>query len=126
MKWAISLEIRSDETVEEKAGKILKFILRPNEELKFHITEIDATGKTGNLLTQRANKQAMIELTTNEVMELLSENGQIFDLDLTITGSTVSRLIISDGNYIDIIGSGQMLPESLTGPFKLLNAEMYE
>ena len=55
MKWAISVIISKDESIERRLQALVSYVIRNNQFEHFFIDDIDATGYTGNQITQRLN-----------------------------------------------------------------------
>jgi len=124
MNWAISL-ILSTDTPEKLLHRVIVHIKDRTEVKKISLTDIDATGPLGNQLTKVLNEQPEVAITNAELLTLLTEDGQIFDLDIVLVGTLEYRLIISDGNYIDVLGTGEKLPESVTGLHEDLDLRLF-
>lgn len=126
MNWAISVVISEEETIETRLQALVSYVIANNHVEHFFIDDIDATGYTGNQITQRLNIQnKRLEISTKELLALMSEDGQIFDLDLVLSNSFKFRFIISDGYYLEIVSNGQRLPDSVVGPYNELDLSLF-
>jgi len=126
MNWAISVVISEEETIETRLQALVSYVIANNHVEHFFIDHIDATGYTGNQITQRLNIQnKRLEISTKELLALMSEDGQIFDLDLVLSNSFKFRFIISDGYYLEIVSNGQRLPDSVVGPYNELDLSLF-
>jgi hypothetical protein len=75
------------------------------------LTDIDATGKFGDQLTQKLNKQETLQLTRSEILSLLNEDGQVLELDILIHSPKNFEIIVRNGYHVDILGNAELSPE---------------
>jgi RNA binding exosome subunit len=120
MNWAISLILSETESIENRLHGVVAHIISQMEVAEILVTDIDATGVLGNQLTIVLNEQNSISITLKDLLAMLTEDGQIFDLDLHLRSLCEYRFIISDGNFLDILGTAEKLPLSVTGPNEYL------
>jgi hypothetical protein len=83
---------------------ILKGILKEFGNMPCIISYIDATGQADNLLTERNNNEEEIQTDILEMISLVQEDGQIFDLDLSLNSDNKFEILVTDGQDIDILG----------------------
>lgn len=126
MNWAISLIISENEIVERRLEAIILYVIKKDQIKGFYINDIDATGNIGNEMTMKMNVQKEgLSITEKEVITLVSEMGQIFELDLLLVNSFEYRFIIRDGNSLDIVSNGERLPFSILGPHNDLDVNLF-
>lgn len=126
MNWAVSLILEGDIRIEKRVKAVLRFIFDQFKDSKCFISDIDATGKLGNQLTKKlnANKEGII-LNEKELLELMDEDGQIFELDLLLSNTNKYRIIIRDGDILDILGEGEILPSIVIGKYQELDVDLF-
>jgi hypothetical protein len=116
MKWVESLILDNALSVEYRVKMILEYIFSTGGHFRCVIKNIDATGLTGNKFTKILNlENHTIFITELELMRMFSEDGQIFELDLLIDGSRNFRIIVRDGNSVDILGDTEKPSENILG-----------
>jgi hypothetical protein len=126
MKWAITLIISADEKIEDRVKRILEHLFSLSSEFKLLLKEIDATGPVGNKFTQLLNNNNdKIAIGKEELIELFSEDGQVFELNLIINNSQSYRIIIRDGDIVDIVGEKEMITEDVIGKFESMDPNLY-
>lgn len=113
MKWVKNLLISENETIEKRIRTILEYILCTHASDRSLIRDIDATGKLGDKLTRRINNKEKIELNKSELLSLLSEDGQIIELDILIGSPPRFQILVIDGNDVDILGNEELPLEAL-------------
>ncbi|XXT17618.1 hypothetical protein WME94_46050 [Sorangium sp. So ce429] len=118
--WAVTLILDEQERLEDRILAIVEHTAGDTDERYWEIEELDATGKLGNQLTHRANKTIPIGLVTAAFLELLREDGQIIELDVTFKrkGCNALRVIVRDGLSVDILGTGEPLGTGVLGSHK--------
>lgn len=124
--FAVSLTLEKDEEPATRLAKLVASIRRDG--LQWRINQIDATGAYGNSLTQSVNVGAMPVLTHAELLGLLTENGQVFELQadgVSDTGRLSTRVLISDGGYLDWMGFGNPEEQGDLGEYKLQPCELF-
>jgi len=126
MNWAVTLILNKDEEVESRLKRIVEFILSTESFQELQLTEIDATGPVGNKFTKVLNQQEKLGVSAEELLELLSEDGQVLELDGVLkTNKQMYRIIIRRGSDIDVIGDGKRLNSQIIGRNKSIDASMY-
>ena len=124
--FAVSLTLEKDEEPATRLAKLIASIRR--DSLQWRIDQIDATGNYGNSLTQSVNAGAIPVLTHTELLGLLTENGQVFELQadgVTDTGRLSTRVLISDGGHLDWMGFGNPTEQGDLGEFRLQSCELF-
>jgi hypothetical protein len=126
MNWAITIILSEEEVIEKRLNEIVSYIISNNQIRHCLIFDIDATGYIGNQMTQRLNiNKDPIVISNKELSTLISEEGQIFELDLILKNSFEYRIIIRDNYYLEIIGSGQRLPNTILGSYEDLDINLF-
>ena len=127
MNWVVTLIINADQTIEERLRGLVDYIFKRDKIENILIYDIDATGKKGNLLTKKMNslKGGYLALDKNELSILMSESGQIFELDLYLKSSYQFRIVVRDGSVIDLLGTGEMIPMEAIGNYEQIDINLY-
>ena len=124
MKWAINL-ILENETIEGRLLTIVEYVVKNHRTVKCQIDDLDATGRFGNQLTKELNQQQTALLDCQEFIEILKEDGQIFELRMTLKSVECTYLmIVRRGDYVDIVGD-ELLPPSVVGRHTELDIGFY-
>jgi hypothetical protein len=124
--FAVSLTLEKDEEPATRLAKLVATIRR--NALQWKIREIDATGALGNSLTQAVNEGRTSVLTQAEFLGLLCEDGQVFELQadgVVDAGRLFTRVLISDGRYVDWMGFGDPTEVAAIGEHKLQPCELF-
>jgi hypothetical protein len=124
--FAVSLTLENDEEPATRLAKLIASIRRDG--LQWRINHIDATGDYGNSLTQSVNAGSIPVLTHTELLGLLKENGQVFELHadgVTDSGGLSTRVLISDGRYLDWMGFGNPTEQGDLGEYSLQSCELF-
>jgi hypothetical protein len=126
MTWAIELTISDQDTIEQRLQPILGYISSTNKIMNIQMKDIDATGKIGDLLTKKLNlKQGPLTVEANDLNSLITEEGQIFELDLLLKSDSDYRIIIRSCGSIDILGNGKLLPAEIIGEHEVLDIKLF-
>jgi hypothetical protein len=126
MNWSVSLIVAEEESIEERLGPIVSYVIKANQIDNFVIHDIDATGPIGSQLTKEMNLQnGPLSINENDLSTLFTEDGQVFELNLFLISSFEFRIIIRDGGIIDILGNGDKLPLTVTGDFIDLDIDLF-
>jgi hypothetical protein len=126
MKWAISLILSDNEIIERRLEKIVSYVIMNNQIEHIFLYDIDATGYMGNQMTQRLNVvKEMFKIGDNDLSALITEEGQIFELDLILKNSHEYRFIVRDGCFLDIVSDGPQLPDLILGLYEELDINLY-
>lgn len=124
-KWAKTLIIPEVQSLGERLKLIVLFFLQDHN-CKFYISDLDATGELGNRLTQVLNIQKEIQIEPEKLSLLFREKGQIFELYLSILGSSEYRVIVTDGQHVDILGKSDFnLPLAVIGDHLDLDPSLF-
>jgi hypothetical protein len=109
MKWVKTLIIAENESLERRLAAILNYIVNTYGQVEWQLSDIDATGKLGNQLTDKMNNESVVQLNNSELLSLLTEDGQIFELDLR-ADSPNFQIIVRYGDIVDILGDRDVPP----------------
>ena len=129
MKWAISLVLDNKATIENRIKKVLEYLFDRFDDYSCYLLDIDATGKTGNKFTQELNlKKGGISIKKEDLVKIFSEDGQVFELNLTINKSNYQefRFIIRDGNLVEILGDKELPSEDIIGKFQNIDVNLFK
>jgi len=127
MYWVITLKMGKMEAIDPRLRSVISFILNSYTIKEMFIDDIDATGTIGNQLTQKKNfHEGSLPIDRDTLLTLLSEDGQIFDLNLTLRESLSEyQIITSRGDIVDILSNGERLPLDVTGDFEELDPKLF-
>lgn len=70
-------------------------------------------------------QKGILTINEKELLTLVSEKGQIFELDLLLKNSHEYRFIVRDGSSIDIVGNGEKLPVTVVDDHKDLDINLF-
>ena len=104
-KWAITLLCHHLENLESRAIRIVEYLAdRLESNYSWVISDIDATGKLGDRLTQQGNNGVNLQLTVSEMLTLLREDGKVIELEATLVENRqeLFKILIRDGCSIDL------------------------
>lgn len=108
----IGLDISSDERLESRVAKIIRYIAGNFQNLSIHVLELDATGQKASSLSDEFFTEDL-----SLILEIFEEDGQIIDLDMMVENPEVRiQIIVVDGQHVDVNTSkGVDLNEEVTG-----------
>lgn len=115
MKWGKTLILKSNFDVEVRLQQILRYIAMHYTVTDYYLSGVDATGPLGNALTQELNSGVIKQYNEEELLSLLKEDGQIFDMYLSIVGRENFLISVQGGTDIDVLGRGEPLPSEVIG-----------
>jgi hypothetical protein len=123
-RWVFSLTI-GDESIESRISRVVAYLCRQGTK-QWTVSGLDATGRTGALLTRKNNEQPGISLSCAELQTLLAEDGQIIEGRFS-SGQRHGRydILVQDGAYVDVSGDGPAVPEEHLGPAVSIVPEEY-
>ena len=127
-KWAVTLCCEDNEKLEARVARIVEHLARYYEEPKqWEIADLDATGSLGNRLTRQGNDRDALYLSDWELLEMLQEDGQAIELDAALVknGQKLFKISIRDGCYLDVLGTGEILPNSVLGNYNKVDRELF-
>ncbi len=115
------LIITESEKHEQRIWKLIKYIVEVQKKIEICVSEVDATGKYGNELTQKLNDHSELIITSENVFELLNEDGQVIegDFKISLNGKVIAKIEIRDGRYVDVYEDGFKFPDHVLGIYKI-------
>ncbi len=130
-KSALTLVINPKETIENRVFLIVDYLAKTYLQSQWKITEIDATGLSGNSLTQTLNNQQNTTIYTQEFLQIIQENGQIIDLEATLVKNhqeqqEIITILVKDGYSVDILGCTELLPINVLKDFILVDPHLFD
>jgi hypothetical protein len=125
MKWAKVLKIDPSDSIEKRLRDILWKFYSQSGDIKCIIYDIDATGKNGNELTKRINSGEEIESKLSVLVNVLEEDGQVFELELSVLAEGIFKVLITDGQHIDVLGENKSIIPFL-GDYDELEADSFQ
>ncbi|MEG4506387.1 hypothetical protein QUA81_22680 [Microcoleus sp. F6_B4] len=67
-----------------RVTKIFEFLDKNYLLKQWTISDIEATGSYGNCVTARCNKEAMFQVSSSDLLEVMREEGQVIELDASL------------------------------------------
>ncbi|MEA5509477.1 hypothetical protein VB715_06845 [Crocosphaera sp. UHCC 0190] len=126
-KWAVTLCYKQTEKLEDRIAVIIQYLdkIYPNDQ--WNILDIDATGKMGNQLTQCINNEETLLLSSAELLQILTEEGQVIDLEISLInqGQEIIKIFVEDGVSIDVLGVAILLPTEIFGEYKIVDSHQF-
>ena len=125
MEWAISLILERNDTIEKRLEQMLNFIFAQLSNIEILVIDIDATGQIGNEMTTKINQSKNgFKSNKEEVMALVKEYGQVFELELMFDKSFA--LIVRTGPSIDLVGRGDKPSKDYVGRFDDVDINLFK
>ena len=126
-KWAVTLCCEAEEKLELRVAKILEYLDKNYLLKQWAISDIEATGSYGNCWTARCNNQEIFQVSTADLLEVMTEEGQVIELDASLIkdGEELFKILIRDGVSIDLLGSGEMMPLTVLGKYVYVDKELF-
>ncbi len=126
-KWAVTLCCEAEEKLELRVAKILEYLDKNYLLNQWLISDIEATGSYGNSLTARCNNQEIFQVSTADLLEVMTEEGQVIELDASLIkdDEELFKILIRDGVSIDLLGSGKMMPLMVLGKYVYVDKELF-
>ncbi len=124
--FVVSIALKPNESPAERLSEVIAGLGLRN--LRWAVSDVDATGRVGDLFTNQTNQKKTLALTTEQLLELLREAGQVFELRVDCLegdGSLFSRALISDGRYLDWMGSGNPSDMETLGEYTIQDCELF-
>jgi hypothetical protein len=125
MKWAISLDIENNLDIQKRLQVLFRHIFNNAKDIHCSIEDLDATGPLGHELTMKLNETEVVGISPEMAVELVNEEGQVFELDMLLKSEDSYRIIVRDGSSIDVLGNGVLLPLTATGYFKPIDISYF-
>lgn len=115
------LIITESEKLEQRIWKLIKYIVGVQKKIEICVSYVDATGKYGNELTQKLNDHFELIITSENLFELLNEDGQVIegDFKISLNNKVIVKIEISDGRYVDVYEDGFEFPDHVLGKYKI-------
>jgi hypothetical protein len=105
MNWIISLTLDADDSIEKKLERVLDYIFGKDENILVFVSDIEATGKVGVSLTRKSDQNREgFDSSKDELLNVVNELGQIFELEAYFSNSKKFIVIVRDGGLIDFLG----------------------
>ena len=122
---SVGLQLDLEESIEARLKPIFVY-LTGFERNEFWIEDVDATGQIGNRLTkEKNNSNASLLIGGDDLNTIVSELGQIFELNVRVIGMNNLRIILRDGTSIDIVGELETIPQSIFGKYIELDISLF-
>ena len=119
-KWVITLCLDDDESIEPRLAQAIEYGSAYYGGDVWFVSDVDATGIEGSKLTQLLNKTPFTYVTTSDLLNIIEEDGQIFDMEATLKKEdhAIFQAQVLDGHLIDVLGTGPLEPSPLLGKYK--------
>jgi len=125
-KWAIELKSINDFEIEKTLFLILSHLNSSMNQYKCLLSNVDATGLIGNELAEKTSGNIVVEISLNQIIEVLKEDGQIFDMNLELYSEYGNyRIMVLRGEIINVLGDSQKLPGEALGEYQELDIKMF-
>jgi len=126
-KWAVTLCCEAEEKLELRVAKILEYLDKNYLLNQWAISDIEATGSYGHCLTVRCNNVEIFQVSTADLLEVMTEEGQVIELDASLVrdDEELFKILIRDGVSIDLLGSGEMMPLTVLGKYVYVDKELF-
>lgn len=118
-KWAATLSYEQQEKLESRVAKIVEYLAKNNQQSQWVISDIDATGGCGDKLTSYFNDAGIVRLSSEELLDVLREDGQVIELEVTLVQADrkLCKIFVRDGVSIDVLGIGDIPPLTILGRY---------
>ena len=127
IKWARGLNIPNNFELEKRVQNILEYFYNNDPDCECHISDVDATGYSGNILSQKLNDTKTLRLPLSGIIKIFHKEGQIIEMNLKIFCKPGTYLInIRDGCNVDVLGDNEELPMAVLGDCISLDASLFE
>jgi|GEM_PF-1422275 len=118
MKWIISLTLDAGDSIEKRLESVLDYIFDKDENIKVFVSDIEATGTIGDSLTRKSDQNREgFDSSKDELLSVVSEQGQIFELEAYFSNSKKFIVIVRDGGLIDFLGDNNKPSTEDVGPY---------
>jgi len=126
-KWAVKLCCEAEEKLELRVAKILEYLDKNYLLKQWAISDIEATGSYGNCLTAKCNNQDKFQVSTADLLEIMTEEGQVIELDASLVkdNEELFKILIRDAVSIDLLSSGEMMPLTILGKYVYVDKELF-
>ena len=125
--WAVTLLIDDQERLESRVNQIVKYAMEHCNIDSWAIADIDATGRTGNYLTQQLNERQRLVVSSLHFLDLLGEDGQVIELSAYGTKRKTELLwiIVREGSSVDVLGVSSCIMLPALGNYKQVDTEQF-
>jgi hypothetical protein len=125
--WAITLSQTCEENLEKRVALIADYLIKTYKDAQWQISDLDATGKQGFMLTLQLNDEEQLYLSSSEFLAILKEDGQVINLDaaMLLSRQPLFKIIIQDGSSVDILGKGKLLPSDVLGAYQTSDPKLF-
>ena len=117
------LKYSNNERIETRVYDVISYIFSKHSNPKIYLSEIDATGKLGNELKQRVSQKDRLLVTSDVILKLFKESGQILEGVIEIIPEKKGNPIIIDlkgGMYVDIYENNLVIPNEVLGEHRVV------
>jgi hypothetical protein len=118
--WAVTLNPTTKERLEERVASIADYLSKTYSEGLWQVFDLDATGEGGSRLTSKLNEEEKIYLRSSDFLNVLTEKGQVIDLEaaILVAQQPLFKIIVQDGTSVDVLGRGNLLPSGVLGAYE--------
>ena len=125
-KWAVTLSYEQQEKLENRVARIVEYLAKDYQQNKWIISDIDATGSRGGKLTSHSNDEGVVYLSSQELLDVLREDGQVIELEATlVTNRELCKILVQDGVSVDVLGIGNIPPLVVLGKYTLVDVNLF-
>lgn len=125
-KWAVTLSYEQQEKLENRVARIVEYLAKDYQQSKWIISDIDATGSCGNKVTSLSNDEGVVYLSSQELLDVLREDGQVIELEATlVTDKELCKILVQDGVSVDVLGIGNIPPLVVLGKYTLVDVNLF-
>lgn len=117
-KWGAHLELGSHEVLEDRIKLIVEYMAKHYPNAVWQVSDIDATGKLGSSMTTRINIAQELEIQNVDLLNVLSEEGQILEFGAVLVSENyeaLTQIVVRDGISVDVLGDRAILPANILG-----------
>jgi hypothetical protein len=125
--WAVTLNQTTEERLEERVASIANYLSKTYSDGQWQVLDLDATGECGGKLTLKLNEVEKLHLLPSDFLEVLTEEGQIIDLEaaILVAQQPLFKIIIQDGNSVDVLGRGNLPPSNVLGAYQTSEPQLF-
>lgn len=126
-KYALELIVQYPSTIEQRCLRILKYLNNEHPSSVCIITNLEATGSKGVLLSESVENENEIPITIDQIIEVFQEDGQVIELNLLLEDKSINLWIqIVDGTHVNIISNDySLIKENILGVFNYLDLGLF-
>lgn len=124
-KWAVTLSYEQQEKLENRVARIVEYLAKDYQH-QWILSDIDATGSRGDKVTSHSNDEGVVYLSSQELLEVLREEGQVIELEATlITDRELCKILVQDGVSVDVLGIGNIPSLVVLGKYTLVDVNLF-